>query len=139
MYGASLRHGGILLLESLLEAGGGLEVLVNAAHDAGLFAVDERLGGEVIDAVVEAALDHLGVHLERDNVRSGSRWIEGRIELDSLPGWEEHTVINSLSCFRSIRAENSRCSDALSLHDVRRQSMIWEKKNPEEIEVLDRS
>lgn len=68
LYRASLCHGGILLLESLLEASGALQILINAAHDAGLFTVDERLGGEVIDTVVEAALDHLGVHLERDKM-----------------------------------------------------------------------
>jgi hypothetical protein len=28
-----------------------------------LFAVDEGLGGEIVDTVVEAALDHLRVHL----------------------------------------------------------------------------
>lgn len=54
--------------------------------------------------------------------------MEGRTHLDSLAGGEGHTVINSLSCFRSMREENSRCSDALSLHDVRRQSMILEKE-----------
>lgn len=63
-HGAALHHGSVLLLEALVQPGGALEVLVNTTHDASLLAVDERLGGEVIDTVIEAALDHLGVHLE---------------------------------------------------------------------------
>jgi hypothetical protein len=62
---AALHHSSVLLLESLVQALRALEVLVDAAHDALLFAVDEGLGGEIVDAVIEAALDHLGVHLER--------------------------------------------------------------------------
>lgn len=61
---ATLHHCGVLLLEALVQPGGALEVLVNTAHDASLLAVDEGLGGEVIDTVIEAALDHLGVHLK---------------------------------------------------------------------------
>lgn len=38
-------------------------MLIDAAHDALLFAVDQGLRGEIVDAVIEAALDHLGVHL----------------------------------------------------------------------------
>lgn len=64
LHRAGLHHGSVLLLESLVETGRALEVLVDATHDAGLLAVDEGLGGEVVDTVVEAALDHLGVHLE---------------------------------------------------------------------------
>lgn len=59
----ALHHGSVLLLEALLQPGGALQVLVHTAHDALLLAVDERLGGEVINTVVKAALDHLGVHL----------------------------------------------------------------------------
>lgn len=62
---ATLHHGSILLLESLVQALGALQVLVDAAHDALLFAVDEGLGGKIVDAVIEAALDHLGVHLQK--------------------------------------------------------------------------
>jgi len=62
---AALHHGGVLLLESLVQALGALQVLVDAAHDALLFAVDQGLGGEIVDAVIEAALDHLGVHLQK--------------------------------------------------------------------------
>lgn len=65
----TLHHGSVLLLESFVQAGGALEVLVDTAHDAGLLTVDEGLGGEVVDAVVEAALDHLGVHLGEEKVR----------------------------------------------------------------------
>lgn len=59
----ALHHSSILLLEPLVQALGALEVLVDAAHDALLFTVDQGLGGEIVDAVIEAALDHLGVHL----------------------------------------------------------------------------
>lgn len=58
-----MHHGRILFLEALVQALRALEVLVNAAHHAALLAVDEGLGCEVVDAVVEAALDELGVHL----------------------------------------------------------------------------
>lgn len=63
-HGATLHHGGVLLLEALVQPGGALEVLVNTAHNASLLAVDEGLGGEVVDTVIEAALNHLGVHLK---------------------------------------------------------------------------
>lgn len=59
----TLHHGGILFLEALIQSRGALEVLVDTAQDTALFTVDERLGGEVIDTVIEASLDHLGVHL----------------------------------------------------------------------------
>lgn len=38
-------------------------MLVDAAQDTLLFTVDEGLGGEIVDTVVETALNHLGVHL----------------------------------------------------------------------------
>lgn len=60
---AALHHGRVLLLEALVQPGGSLQVLVHAAHHAALLAVDQGLGGEVVDAVVEAALHELGVHL----------------------------------------------------------------------------
>lgn len=60
---ALLHHSGILFLEALVQAGGSLELFVDAAQDTLLFAVDEGLGGEIVDTVVEAALDHLRVHL----------------------------------------------------------------------------
>jgi len=78
LHGARLHHGSVLLLESLVQSGGALEVLVDTAHDASLLTVDERLGGEVIDTVIEATLNHLGVHLEGNEVRSGEdRWLTG--------------------------------------------------------------
>lgn len=40
-------------------------MLVDAAHDALLLSVDQGLGGEVIDAVIETPLHHFGVHLKR--------------------------------------------------------------------------
>ena len=38
-------------------------MLVDAAHDAALFARCEGLALEAVDAVVEALLDEVGVHL----------------------------------------------------------------------------
>lgn len=38
-------------------------MLVDATHDAGLFAGCEGLALEAVDAVVEALLDEVGVHL----------------------------------------------------------------------------
>lgn len=64
----TLHHGGVLLLEAFAEAGGSLEVLVDATHDTALLTGDERLGGEVVDAVVEATLDESGVHLKERRV-----------------------------------------------------------------------
>lgn len=58
-----MHHGRVLFLEALVQTLRALKVLVDAAHHATLLAVDEGLGCEVVDAVVEAALDELGVHL----------------------------------------------------------------------------
>lgn len=52
-----LHHGSVLLLEALVDALGALHELVEAAVNASLFFGDERLGGEVVDAVIEAASD----------------------------------------------------------------------------------
>lgn len=60
---ALLHHGGVLFLEPLVQAGGTLQLLVDTAQDTLLFTVDEGLGGEIVDTVIEAALNHLGVHL----------------------------------------------------------------------------
>jgi hypothetical protein len=62
---ALLCHGGVLLLETLAESLGALEELVDAAHDAALLLGEKRLGGEVGDAVGEAALDEVRVHLNQ--------------------------------------------------------------------------
>lgn len=73
----ALHHGGILLLEPLVQTSRALEVLIDAAHDTLLLAVDEGLGGEIIDAVVETPLHHLGVHLDSQEHRQiGTRKIE---------------------------------------------------------------
>jgi hypothetical protein len=58
-----LRHGGILFLEAVAQSLGSLHVLVDASHDAALFARGERLALEAVDARVEALLDQVGVHL----------------------------------------------------------------------------
>lgn len=60
---STLHHGGVLLLESFVQPGGSLQELVNATHDTALLAGNEGLSGEVVDAVVEASLNELGVHL----------------------------------------------------------------------------
>ena len=61
---ALLCHGSVLLLEALAESLRALEELVDAAHDAALLLGEKGLGGEVGDAVVEAALDEVRVHLQ---------------------------------------------------------------------------
>jgi hypothetical protein len=60
---AGLRHGGILLLEPVAQPLRGLHLLVDASHDAALFARGEGLALEAVDAVVETPLDEVGVHL----------------------------------------------------------------------------
>lgn len=69
---ARLHHGGVLLLEALVDALGALHELVEASVDAALFFGDERLGGEVVDAVAEAALDERRVDLYGSGHRSVS-------------------------------------------------------------------
>lgn len=59
------HHGLVLFLEPLVQASRSLHELVDTTQDTALFAVDQGLGGEVVDAVIEAALDELGVHLWR--------------------------------------------------------------------------
>jgi len=66
-HGARLCHRSVLLLEPLAESLGALKELVDAAHDAALLLGEERLGGEVGDAVGEAALDEVGVHLRSES------------------------------------------------------------------------
>lgn len=61
---ALLCHGSVLLLEALAESLRALEEFVDAAHDATLLLGEKGLGGEVGDAVGEAALDEVGVHLQ---------------------------------------------------------------------------
>lgn len=60
---AALHHGSVLFLEAFVQAGRALEEFVDAAHGAAFLTGDERLGGEIVDAVVEASLDEFGVHL----------------------------------------------------------------------------
>jgi len=59
---STLHHGRILLLEAFSEASRALEILVDTPKDTALLAGDQGLGGEVVDAVVEATLDEPGVH-----------------------------------------------------------------------------
>lgn len=60
-----LHHRRVLLLEPLVQPARALQRLVHAAHHTALLARHQRFGREVVDAVVEAALDQLGVHLLR--------------------------------------------------------------------------
>jgi hypothetical protein len=60
---AGLRHGGVLLLEPVAQSLRALHLLVDTSHDAAFFAGTEGLALEAVDAVVEAALDEVGVHL----------------------------------------------------------------------------
>lgn len=71
LFSTPLHHGRVLFLEALVQALRALQVLVDAAHHAAFLAVDEGLGCEVVDAVVEAALDELGVHLHDKMVSDG--------------------------------------------------------------------
>jgi hypothetical protein len=90
---AALHHCGILLLEALVQPGGALEVLVDTAHDASLLAVDEGLSGEVVDTIIEAALDHLGVHLKgRLDHEHGRRQVVDGKDPASRAGGNEREV-----------------------------------------------
>lgn len=51
------RHLGVVLLEALAEALLGEHLLLDAAGDAAVLARRERLGGEVVDAGVEAVVN----------------------------------------------------------------------------------
>ena len=105
-----LCHRGILLLEPLAEPLGALEELVDAAHDAALLLGEKRLGSEVGDAVGEAALDEVGVHLRSESetlaVVQRRRWYAFLLA---------RTFMKSFICLRSMRPCSSRCSAAFSL------------------------
>ena len=60
----SCLHGSILLLKPGPKPLRALHVFVDTSHHAVLFSADEGLGSEIIDAVVEATLDKVGVHLQ---------------------------------------------------------------------------
>lgn len=84
--GAALGHGSVLLLEAVSEPLGALEDLVDAPHDAALLARAQRLGGEVGDAVVEAALDQVRVHLrKRQLARADRGLVVGEAHRHELP------------------------------------------------------
>lgn len=71
-------------------------MLVHAAQNTLLFPVDERLGGEVVDTVIKASLDHLGVHLDGDEVRSRRRQTRSSQSAE-LPGGR--SIIGSYSTY----------------------------------------
>lgn len=58
-----LCHLSILLLEALTQALRALEELVDAAHHATFFLTGQALGCEVGNAIIEASLDKVRVHL----------------------------------------------------------------------------
>jgi hypothetical protein len=101
-HAALLCHGRVLLLKAVAQSLRALHVLVYASHDTALFARGERLALEAVDAVVEAVLDEIRVHLGRVSVV--------RERLSGV-----RTFINSFICFFSMRVCNSRCSVAVSL------------------------
>lgn len=68
---ATLHHGRILLLESLVQSSGALQLFVDTAHHTLLLAVDQGFGGEVSDTVIETTLNHLRVHLEETHRLAG--------------------------------------------------------------------
>lgn len=59
-----LCHSSVLLLEPISQALGAFHVLVDAFHDAAFLARGKRLALEAVDAVVEALLHEVGVHLK---------------------------------------------------------------------------
>lgn len=78
----------------------------------------ERLGCEVVDAIIKAPLDQLRVHLSEGMNISVMFGMKIKIkESDYLQQWkrEKFTVMNSFICLLSIRVCSSRCSDELSL------------------------
>jgi hypothetical protein len=77
-----LCHRSVLLLEPIAQSLRSLHVLVYASHDAALFARGEGLAFEAVDAVVEALLDEVGVHL----------------------AWSASTVICMLACSAGLRS-----------------------------------
>jgi hypothetical protein len=62
-HAALLCHSCVLLLEAVAQPLRALHMLVDASHNATLFARGERLALEAVDAVVEAVLDEIRVHL----------------------------------------------------------------------------
>jgi len=110
-HAARLCHGRILLLEAVAQSLRALHVLVYASHDAALFARGERLALEAVDAVLEAVLDEIRVHL-------------GRVSPIRERRFGVHTFINSFICFFSMRVCNSRCSVAVSLDAVSLRSGV---------------
>lgn len=108
-----MSHGCILFLESLAEALRALDELVDAAHGAALLLGRELGRGEIIDAVLEATLDEVAVHL-RWQVQQG---------IHRSMAEEEHTFMNCDICFFSMRMASSRCSLALRL--CHGQRILW--------------
>jgi len=104
-----LCHGSVLLLEAVAQSLGALHVLVDASHHAALLARGEGLAFEAVDAVVEALLDEVGVHL-----RARSAHVPRTVG-DRGGGKGKRAFINSFICFFSMRACSSRCSFWLRL------------------------
>lgn len=58
-----IRHIGVVLLEALGQALARGQVLLDAARDAAVLALGDGLGGEVVDAGGEAAVDEVAEKL----------------------------------------------------------------------------
>lgn len=84
-----LHHARVLLLEALTQSLRSLHVLVHASHDASLFSWMQGLGCEVVNAIIEASLDKIGIHLSDHSIsdlrpeRSGLKASIGQIGHDS--------------------------------------------------------
>lgn len=104
-----LHHLCLLLGESLADSLATSHELGDAAGDTSGLSGDEGLGGEVVDAGVEAAVDQAGEHLQP------CQYV-GRYDLQEVLRGRKggrHTPMNSFICLRSMRCWNSRCSLAL--------------------------
>ena len=104
-----LHHLCLLFSESLADSLGSSHELGDAAGDTSGFAGDQGLGGKVVDAGVEAAVDETGEHL-----RCCQWLIPGWRGLSGTKGRGMHTPMNSFICFCCMRCSNWRCSLALS-------------------------
>lgn len=92
---AGLCHSSILLLESFAQSLRALEELVNTSHYTALLLGKQRFGREVIDAIVEAALDEVRVHL--------CRKISGRMMVISAGDPYVHEVLHLLALHAALK------------------------------------
>ena len=105
-------HGGVELGEALAQAGLGGHALGHAPADAARLAARERLGGEVVDARVEAVVDEVAEDLGTGEIGSvvGSKIGNGK-------SGKRRTFINSLTWRFCRRVSSSRCSACVRLSE----------------------